>query len=85
MLGRSPWTENLLTNKVGLPGLHIQDNEADQAGQRGNYTEREGEVDGGFVLRPHSGEKEQRECVHCKIPSVEVNVRSVRCLLTEHV
>lgn len=75
----------LLTNEVRLSSLHVQDDEADQAGQRGDDTEREGEVDGGFVLRPHSGKKEERERVDYTTSSVEVIVQSVRCSLTEHV
>ena len=63
MIVCSLWTIGSLTNEVGLPGLHVQDDEADQAGQRGNDTEREGEVDGGFVLSPHSGKKEEWKCV----------------------
>jgi len=70
MFVRSPRTGALLTNEVGLPGLHVQDDEADKARQRGNDTEREGEVDGGFVLCPHSGEKEERECVDYTISLV---------------
>jgi hypothetical protein len=75
----------LLTNEVGLPSLHVQDDEADQAGQRGNDTEREGEVDGGFVFCPHSGKKEERECIDCTKRLVKVIVRLARCLLTEYV
>lgn len=67
MLICSSRTGRLLTNEVGLSGLHVQDDEADQAGQRGNDTEREGEVDGGFVLSSHSREKEERECVDYEI------------------
>lgn len=85
MLERFPKTGVSLTNEVRLPGLHVQDDEADQASQRGNDTEREGEVDGGFVRCLHSWEKEERECVDYTTSSVEVIVQSVRCLLTEQV
>ena len=78
MLGRSPQMNILLTNEVGLPGLHVQDDETDQASQCRNDTKREGEVDGGFVLCPHSWEKEERECVDYKASLVELIVRMAR-------
>lgn len=63
MLKRFPQTDIRLTNEVRLSSLHVQDDEADQAGQSGNNTKREGEVDGGFVRSLPSWEEEERECV----------------------
>lgn len=63
MLGRFPQTDIRLTNEVRLSSFHVQDDEADQAGQCRNDTEREGEIDSGFVRCLHSWEEEERECV----------------------
>lgn len=61
-----------LTNKVGLPRLHGQDDEADHAGQSRNDTEREREVDSGLVLFPHAWEEEEGKGVDWVKASVKL-------------
>jgi hypothetical protein len=53
-------TSDLLTNEVWLSALDVQNDEADHACQCRDDTKREGEVDGGFVLLPHSWQEEER-------------------------